>query len=100
MGKTIVEATSELSVGKGLGQVFFGQKAGADGSAYGSGESGLVLGDGPLEKLEGPAEEAGRLIGMKEHPDGHSIRETPCQGPENDSENRLKSLFGHGQRCM
>jgi hypothetical protein len=99
MGEAIVESSPELSVGKSLGQVFLGQKPCAHGQTDGGGQPRLILWDRSLEEGEGSAEDARRLIGMEEHPDGHGIGETPCKGPEHHGEKRLEKLFWHGQRC-
>ena len=100
MGEAFIEGSPEFPVGKGLRQVVFREEAVSNGSSHRGCESGLVFRDRPLEEGEGSAEELRWLIRMKEHPDGHGVSEAPCEGAENHGENRLKDLFGHGQRCL
>src|SRR5690606_14611385 len=72
-------------------------QSGPDGAPDRAGEPRLVLGDRTLERAEPPAQQARRLVGVEEHPDGERVRHAAGDRPEDDRQCCPYDDLGHSR---
>ena len=77
----VVEGRSNWGRRQPLGQILGRQQLLADGFADAPGQSGLVLGNRPLEPKRAKAR---GLVGPKQHPDGDGVGDTAGKGAAED----------------